>query len=472
METVGSNLLDDASVQGIVLTTRDVSERQALEEQLHYQAFHDSLTALPNRRLLAERVEHALAQRVSSARPAALIFIDLDDYKSVNDSLGHHAGDEVLISVAATLLQCVRPGDTTSRLGGDEFAVLLPAIADRSAALEVADRIIRALEVGIVVDGKEIFVGASIGVAFAGVDEGCARALGFDDLVRNADVAMYTAKSRGKGRVEVYEPGMHSAVLNRLRLKADLQRGLDHNEFLLHYQPIVSLTTGGMTGAEALVRWVSPERGLVPPAEFIPLCEETGLIRRLGRWVLNEALWQAAQWAFAERSLTMNVNLSALQLQQPNLAAEIAAALALAAVPADVLTLEVTESMLIGDVEASIRTLNEVRALGVRVVIDDFGTGYSSLSYLRQLPITGFKIDKEFVDAIASDRNDTLLLATVIELARSLGLETTAEGVESQAQMSALRDLGCDLAQGYLFSRPLGADQFDVKLRALIAAGP
>jgi EAL domain-containing protein (putative c-di-GMP-specific phosphodiesterase class I) len=227
----------------------------------------------------------------------------------------------------------------------------------------------------------------------------------------------------------------------------------------------MSLRTGEITGAEALVRWISPERGLVPPAEFIPLCEETGLIRRLGRWVLNEALWQTAQWSFAERSLTMNVNLSAMQLQQPNLAAEIAAALALAGVPADVLTLEVTESMLIADVEASIRTLNEVRALGVRVVIDDFGTGYSSLSYLRQLPITGFKIDKEFVDALACDRNDTLLLATVIELARSLGLETTAEGVESEAQLSALRELGCDLAQGYLFSRPLGADQFDVNLR-------
>ncbi|MET0324431.1 MAG: EAL domain-containing protein, partial [Ilumatobacteraceae bacterium] len=420
-ETVGNNLLDDPSVSGIVLTTRDVSERQAFEARLLHQAFHDPLTGIANRLLFADRVDKALAQRRSSTGPLAVIFLDLDDYKSVNDSLGHHAGDEVLITVAARLGLWVRGGDTIARMGGDEFAVLLPGMDHRDVALEVAERIGRALDEPFVLDGKEVVIGASLGIAYVEGPDQLGGDVSREELLRNADVAMYTAKSRGKRRYEVYEAGMHSAVLERLQFKADLQRAFDHDEFVLYYQPIISAETELMTGVEALVRWHSAERGIVPPGEFIPLCEETGLILPLGAWVLTTALAQAERWSFAARSLSMSVNLSAMQLQQPALTADVVAALAASGVPARVLTLELTESMLMTGIESSIAVLQDLRALGVRLVIDDFGTGYSSLSYLRQLPIDGLKIDKEFVDGIRSTGEDALLLITVVELARSLG---------------------------------------------------
>ena len=470
-ETVGNNLLDDPSVGGIVLTTRDVSERQAFEAQLRHQAFHDPLTGLANRLLFGDRVDKALSQRRAATGPVGVIFLDLDDYKLINDSLGHHAGDEVLITVAARLSSWVRAGDTIARLGGDEFAVLLPGMSDRHVAVEIAQRIGAAIEVPFVLDGKEVFIGASLGIAFVDADDDAVGCIGQEELLRNADVAMYTAKSRGKHRYEVFEPAMHSDVLHRLQFKADLQRALDHDEFLLYFQPINSFETGLMTGVEALVRWQSAERGFVAPADFIPLCEETGLILPLGRWVLDEALTAAARWSFAERSLTMSVNLSAMQLQQVGFTADVVTALAAAGVPARVLTLELTESMLMGDIAASVTVLQQLRALGVQLVIDDFGTGYSSLSYLRQLPIDGLKIDKEFVDGIRSATDDSLLVSSVIDLARSLGLTTTAEGVETQQQFDRLQSLGCDLVQGYLFGAPVPAIELEPLLPALSASG-
>jgi diguanylate cyclase (GGDEF)-like protein len=378
--------------------------------------------------------------------------------------MGHHAGDEVLITVAARLNLWTRTGDTIARMGGDEFAVLLPVMHDRGVAIEVAKRIAAALDESFVIDGTDVYIGASLGIAFVDGTDDDSTVVGHEELLRNADVAMYTAKSHGKHRYEVFESGMHNAVLHRLQFKADLQRAFEHDEFVLHYQPIMSARTGLMAGVEALVRWHSTERGIVPPDEFIKLCEETGLIVPLGRWVLDTALEQARRWSFAERSLSMSVNLSAMQLQQPGFPAEVAVALATSGVPAEVVTLEITETTLMGDVEGGVIVLQHLRDLGIRLVIDDFGTGYSSLSYLRQLPIDGLKIDKEFVDAIQLPGSDSLLLATVIDLARSLGLSTTAEGVESRYQFERLQELGCDLAQGYLFGRPLPVDEIDLIL--------
>ena len=468
-ETVGANLLDDPTVAGIVLTTRDVSERQAFEAQLIHQAFHDPLTGLANRLLFADRVDKALTQRRSTSGPLAVIFLDLDDYKNVNDSLGHHAGDEVLITVAERLNRWIRSGDTIARMGGDEFAILLPTMNDRGVAIDVAQRIGAALDEAFVIGGTEVFIGASLGIAFvASADD----RTGHEDLLRNADVAMYAAKTRGKHRYEVFEPGMHTAVLQRLQFKADLQHAFDHDEFVLYYQPIIAVDTELVAGVEALVRWHSPVRGVVPPNDFITLCEETGLIVPLGRWVLDTALCQARRWSFAERSMTMSVNLSAMQLQQPGFPTAVATALVAAGVPARVLTLEITETMLMGDIDASVIVLHELRALGVRLVIDDFGTGYSSLSYLRQLPIDGLKIDKEFVDGIQDPAHDSLLLTTVIDLARSLALTTTAEGVETRCQFDRLRALGCDLAQGFVFGQPRPADQAELLFPALSDVEP
>ena len=465
VEVVANNLFDDDNVRGMVLTLRDVSERKAFESQLTHQAFHDALTGLANRPLFTDRAQHALTVGHRSGGAVAVLFCDLDEFKTVNDSLGHAAGDDLLRIVAGRLQACIRPGDTAARLGGDEFAVLLEDV-DAGGAQEVADRIIAALQVPTALAGRELPVHASIGIALSAACD-----LTADELLRNADVAMYAAKAEGKGRHATFRASMHTALLDRLEMRADLQHALTSGGLRLHYQPIVELATGRVAGLEALARWEHPRHGLMNPDDFIPLAEETGLILPLGRWVLEQACastrrWQQDHAGFA--GLTVNVNLSAVQLQQPGFAREVKAVLDRTGLDPRDLTLEITETVLMENMAGSVGQLAEVRRLGVRVAIDDFGTGYSSFSYLRQLPVDTLKIAKEFVDGLSRRTEDEVLSRAMVEVAANLGLDTVAEGIEMAEQADLLRAMGCLYGQGYRFSRPLVPDDVD----ALLSLGP
>jgi diguanylate cyclase (GGDEF)-like protein/PAS domain S-box-containing protein len=455
LESVFNNLLDVATVGGVVLTARDVTERRALEDQLAHQAFHDSLTGLANRALFSERITHAIERGTRRRNLFAVLFIDLDDFKTVNDSLGHAAGDELLVTVAERIRSAIRPEDTCARLGGDEFAVMIESISDADGAATVAKRILGAMAAPLVVGGSDVTVQGSIGIA---LDAGGMTA---NELMRSADLAMYRAKNEGKGRYALYEPSMHAHVLERLALKADLQRAVIEDEFTVHYQPIVTLQTGGIVGVEALVRWQHPERGLVFPGEFIGLAEETGLILPLGRHVLSAACQQVASWRRrGHPRLGVSVNLSAKQLVSRSLPGEIAGTLDACALDPSALTLEITESTLL-DSPAVIGRLDELRALGVRIAIDDFGTGYSSLNYLRRFPVDTLKIAKAFVDEIGASPEQDRLVAAILRLGATMGLETVAEGIELEQQRDRLRQLKCRFGQGYLYSRPVPADELD-----------
>ena len=448
--------LDDPSIAGMVLNTRDITERKELEEQLAHQAFHDSLTGLANRALFRDRVEHALARMRRQRKPIAVLLLDLDGFKTVNDSLGHAFGDQLLVAVANRLRDHLRPSDTACRLGGDEFAVLAEDLTDGFDAEVVAERILEALKVPFIVEAKEVVLSASIGVTIAETTQSDA-----DDLLRNADVAMYTAKGRGRSRFELFKPSMHQAMLDRMDLESDLRRAIDRGEFVLNYQPTVALATGWISGMEALVRWHSPERGLVPPSVFIPVAEDTGLIVKLGAWVLEEACGQAASWKDefgSDAPRTMNVNLSARQLQDDGLVAAVADILERTGIRPEHLVLEITESAVMADAEAMIARLHELKALGVRLAIDDFGTGYSSMSYLVQFPIDVLKIDRSFVSGVGSDPQKVGIVRTIVELGRILDLQTVAEGIEVVEEVDELRLLECELGQGYWFSRPLAVD--------------
>jgi diguanylate cyclase (GGDEF)-like protein/PAS domain S-box-containing protein len=456
VETVGNNMLDDPDMRGFVLNTRDVTERKALEDQLAHRAFHDSLTNLANRALFTDRVDHALARTARRQEPLAALFLDLDGFKSINDTLGHAAGDEMLITVAARLQQCARDGDTVARLGGDEFAILLEDIRDESATARVAERVLAALSRPMRVRGKEVVIGASIGISVSG--EGVDTV---DELLRNADIAMYMAKGAGKGRYEIFEPSMHLEVVRRLELEADLKRAVDESQFILHYQPIVELDTQRIVGVEALVRWQHPDRGLVPPGDFIPVAEETGLIVPIGAWVLREACAQIRAWQDAYPSrppLHMSVNLSARQLQNPDIVTDVANAIQAAGIDPGTLTLEITETALVIDTEHTIMRLEQLKALGVRLAIDDFGTGYSSLSYLQRFPVDVLKIDRSFIDSLERGANPALVRA-IVELGHSLELETVAEGIEHDEQLTQFKALQCQNGQGYLFARPAANDE-------------
>jgi diguanylate cyclase (GGDEF)-like protein/PAS domain S-box-containing protein len=455
LESVFNNLLDVATVGGVVLTARDVTERRALEDQLAHQAFHDSLTGLANRALFSERITHAIERGMRRRNLFAVLFIDLDDFKTVNDSLGHAAGDELLVTVAERIRSAIRPEDTCARLGGDEFAVMIESISDADGAVTVARRILEAMAVPLVVGGSDVTVQGSIGIA---LDAGGMTA---SEIMRSADLAMYKAKTEGKGRYALYEPSMHANVLERLALKADLQRAVIEDEFAVHYQPIVTLQTGGIVGVEALVRWHHPERGLVLPGEFIGLAEETGLILPLGRHVLNAACHQVASWRRrGHAQLGVSVNLSAKQLVSRSLPGEISATLDECALDPSALTLEITESTLL-DSPIVIGRLDELRALGVRIAIDDFGTGYSSLNYLRRFPVDTLKIAKAFVDEIGASPEQDRLVSAILRLGATMGLETVAEGIEVEQQRDRLRQLNCRFGQGYLYSRPMPADELD-----------
>ncbi|WP_299039004.1 bifunctional diguanylate cyclase/phosphodiesterase [uncultured Pseudokineococcus sp.] len=452
VETAASNLLDDPAVSGVVLTTRDISDRLVLEERLRHQAFHDSLTGLPNRALFMERVAQADAGSQVSGATVAVLYIDLDNLKIVNDAAGHQAGDALLATVAERLSAGVAPEDTAARLGGDEFAVLLVAPGTATRASEFAEQLLADLAQPALVAGRQIRPGVSIGVATSDSLGGAT------DLVRAADGAMYAAKRAGKGRVEVHRPSHHRAEMARQQLRADLQQALDGDQFVLHYQPVVDLVTGRITGFEALLRWEHPTLGLLPPGEFVPLAEESDLILPIGRWVLHQACQHAGDW---QRSgsrgagVRVSVNLSARQFRDQALVEEVARAVRAAHLDPRLLTVELTETLLLQDSSVTTRRIEGLRELGVTLALDDFGTGYSSLSYLRRFPIDILKMDRSFLDEVPGDVRDEALVRGIVDLGGTLGLQVVAEGVETAEQAAALARLGCPFGQGFHFARPM-----------------
>ena len=445
-------------------TVHDITERKALEDQLTHQAFHDELTGLPNRALLSDRLGHALVRSERHESLVAVLFLDLDRFKIVNDSLGHEVGDELLEAVGQRLQGCLRPGDTAARIGGDEFVVLLENIGSASYAVRVAERIIAALIDPFDVAGHEMVVTTSIGIALA--SHGCSAS----DLLRDADIAMYRAKDKGKSRYQVFDASMNAPAMRRLELESQLRRGIEHGELKVYYQPKVEIYDGRLVGMEALVRWEHPERGLISPAEFVPLAEETGLILPLGRWVLKEACKQAREWQdlYPDCLPTMSVNLSARQFQQPYLLQEISSVLDETELEPCGLVLEITESVLMEDARANIATLEGLKGLGVGLAIDDFGTGYSSLDYLKRFPVDVIKIDRSFVDGLGQSPKDAAIVQAVIDLATALDLEPIAEGIETPEQARQLSDMGCRVGQRYYFARPLPSNE----VTSLLAPSP
>jgi diguanylate cyclase (GGDEF)-like protein/PAS domain S-box-containing protein len=456
LETILSNMLDEPSVAGMVSNSRDITETREVQERLSHEATHDALTGLANRVLFAGRIE----QGVGDPRPDhrfSVVLVDLDDFKIVNDTLGHQAGDALLVAVAARMRSCVRPADLVARLGGDEFAILFDALAGDDVD-PVLDRIADALLVPVEVEDHLLSVRASFGVVegSAGDDAG--------DLLRRADIAMYEAKARGEGGHQRYLPGMETRRADRARLNSALQTALADDQFVLHYQPVVHLPDGALSGVEALVRWQHPERGLLGPHEFVEAAEQSGFIVPLGRWVLREACRQTAAWAAefgpdAVRSVSVNV--SARQLHEGGFAAEVAAALRTAGLPASALTVEITESTAVGGGRTR-QTLDDLRALGVRVSLDDFGTGASTLSLLATCPVDEIKLDRSFVPLPGPDA----IAQAVLQLADAMGVDTVAEGVETAGQQQRLIELGYRRAQGYLFARPMPAGDLTRALRA------
>ena len=460
--TLGGFALLFVALLGVVQAAAVLIRRQ--QQTLSHHAFHDGLTDLPNRALFLDRVGHALARRAHN--PVAVLFLNVDGLKLVNDSLGHVAGDRVLLAVAKRLVACVGPGDTVARLGNDEFSILLEDARDAAAAAGCAKNILDALRAPLVVADSELFPTASIGIALS-----TAETVSPEGLLREADTAMSRAKVRGKDGFEVFNASMASHAAERLALETDLRRALERGEFSLHYQPILSLRDGQVLEVEALVRWNHPERGLVPPDMFIPVAEETGLIIALGQWVLEQACRQAAVWRveLGDRAPIMGVNLSARQFQQPELLTAIGRALRAARLDPSALKLEITESVLMADAQSTVETLQSLKVLGIGLAIDDFGTGYSSLAYLKLFPVDTLKVDRSFVDGLGEDPQDTAIVHSVVALAKALGLSVTGEGIETDKQRQLLRDLGCERGQGYLFARPCPAADLEPLLRASLS---
>ncbi|HET7460724.1 MAG TPA: EAL domain-containing protein [Longimicrobium sp.] len=443
----------------------EVTDRKRVEESLLHQAMHDSLTGLPNRHRFMERLGESLFRFNQGAGQCAVLFLDLDRFKVVNDSLGHHVGDELLVAIARRLVENVRACDTVARFGGDEFAILLTELDDVGDATGIAARVANAVAAPVNLNGYEVFTSASIGIALA--------TFGYDRpeyLMRNADMAMYRAKGSAGEAWKVFDRGMHAQALARLQTETDLRRALQRGEFSLDYQPIVSLETGRIAGVEALCRWRHPERGMVAPAEFISTAEETGVIAPLGDWVLREACRQVAEWrAELGVRIAVSVNLSARQVAHPGLVDAVREALAASGLKPRHLKLEITESALL-ESDAAEPVLKELSELGIELQMDDFGTGYSSLSALHRLPIRALKVDRTFVGRIGGGGAPVQLVRTIVLMARGLGLAVIAEGVETEEQLSELREMGCDFAQGYLIARPLGPDAVRERLAAESAA--
>ena len=443
----------------------DITERKTAAELLAYNAFHDSLTDLPNRSLFVERLQHLIA---SSARRDgllyAVLFLDLDRFKIVNDTHGHIVGDKLLINVGLKLVECIRPGDTVARLGGDEYSILLEGISELKDAIDVVDRIHQKLRSPFIIEEHEIYAGASIGVALG--SKSYERA---DQVLRDADIAMYEAKKRGSGCFEIFDAKMHTSILNRIQLESELSGILDHKQLSMVYQPIIDLNTRRMAGFEALARWNHPTRGILSPAEFIPVAEESGMIHKIGEWILWEACRELAdlQKRFpAEPPLKMSINISARQFAQENLADLVEGILNNVDIAPQSLAIEITESMLMENIDVSISTMHRLRRLGVDIHIDDFGTGYSSLSYLQSLPIDAIKIDRSFINKLTAKGENQEILQAIMSLAKSLNFDVIAEGVELDHQMEQMKGLKCRLGQGYLFSKPIESGGLDAWMKS------
>ncbi|MCU1673787.1 MAG: diguanylate cyclase domain [Frankiales bacterium] len=446
-----SPVVREGAVVGAVVVFRDVRDRKALENRLLHQAFHDPLTGLPNRSLFLDRLEHARARSAHDGGTQAVLFIDVDRFKVINDSLGHRVGDQVLQTVASRVVGVLRPSDTVARFGGDEFTVLLERVDSPEEAAQTADRILSALQLPMQAAGREVVVTVSIGIAIA--EPGNAPA----DLLAAADIAMYQAKSRGKNRHALATADADEKALARLDLEMELRRAITDAELEVHYQPVVHTQTSELYGLEALVRWRHPTLGLLSPRQFMDVAEESGLVLPLGEWVLEQACITAVQWQVAHpgRPMVMAVNLSARQFQQPDLCERVAAVLARTGLDPWLLALEITETVVMEDTEATLAMLRELKKLKVRLSIDDFGTGYSSLSYLKRFPVDAVKIDKSFIDGLTTGPVDREIVQAVIRLASAVGMQTIAEGVETPSQQEALRLLGCSLVQGFLHARPM-----------------
>jgi diguanylate cyclase (GGDEF)-like protein/PAS domain S-box-containing protein len=438
----------------LIFQIQDITDRKQAEERLHHDAFHDVLTGLPNRALFVDHVKLAIARLQRRADHSfAVLYLDLDRFKVVNDSLGHMGGDQLLVGIARRLENCLRPGDTIARMGGDEFTVLLEDIGDGSTITQIAERIQSELSAPFSLGGREVFTTVSMGIALSSKEYERP-----EDILRDADTAMYRAKGLGKARHEVFDTGMHSQALKLLQLETDLRRALERKEFMVVYQPIMSLETKLLCGFEALIRWPHPERGLISPIDFIPLAEETGMIVQIGEWVLREACEQMHKWQVifpSEPPTFMCVNLSVKQFAQQDLIEKVAAIIQETNLAPASLKLEITESAVMENVETATRMLKELRELGVQLAMDDFGTGYSSLSNLHRFPINTLKIDRSFITRMVENNENAEIVRTISGLAQNLGMDVVAEGVETREQLEILRSLGCKYGQGYFFSKPL-----------------
>ncbi|HMK61434.1 MAG TPA: EAL domain-containing protein [Dissulfurispiraceae bacterium] len=443
----------------------DITSRKRAEEQLLRDAFHDSLTGLANRALLIDRLQHAFIRSIrNSEHTFAVIFLDLDRFKVINDSMGHNIGDQLLVEVSKRLKECVRSGDTVARLGGDEFVILVEDLDEADQAKQTAERIQDVLKEPFVIGGTEMFVSCSIGIAFSSPEY-----LKAEDMLRDADTAMYHAKEKGKARHVIFDKSMHTQAVTILQLEGELRRALDNNEFRLHYQPIVSLRTGQVVAVEALIRWAHPQRGMIMPLDFIPFAEENGLIVPIGEWVLREACRQIKRWNdLCTTEISVAVNVSPKQLRQKDFVQTVLSILNETALNASLLEIEITESVIMEDSTDTVNVLIQLRELGVHLSIDDFGTGYSSLSYLPRFPVNSVKIDRSFVSKMLIDPHNLEIIKTVVLLSNSMGLESTAEGVETIDQLERLKELGCSQSQGYLFSRPAGLHEIERLLKSAI----
>ena len=439
----------------------EVAERKRIEEKLTHDVFHDALTGLPNRTLFMDRLQHAIttSQRRAGTPFYAVLFCDIDRFKVINDSLGHLIGDQVLVMVARKLIDCVRPGDTVARLGGDEFAILLENISDPAHAIEVADRAKRSLSTPLSIKGNDIYPSLSIGIA---IDTDWYERP--EQPLRDADIAMYEAKDRGNASYEVFDAEMHANILNRMQLETDLRGAVDRKEFILYYQPIIDLKVQQLTGFEALVRWNHPTRGLIYPLEFIPLAEENGLINQIGEWILHEACRELKRIQVQyphQPPLTMSINISSKQFAHQDLVRMLSGFLAETEVDPHSIALEITESMIMENVDAAVETMNMLREMGIQIHIDDFGTGHSSLSYLHRFPINALKIDRSFISKLTADGSNKEIITSIISLANSLKVDVIAEGVEMEHQLSNIRKMECGYCQGFLLARPLAEHDID-----------
>jgi diguanylate cyclase (GGDEF)-like protein/PAS domain S-box-containing protein len=466
IEAIATNLLNEPGVNGIMVTARDITSRKNEEEYLVRQAWYDVITGLANRALFMDRLHEALHAAEGRAEGVAVLFLDLDGFKVVNDSLGHAAGDALLAAVGQRIATSVRPGDTVARFGGDEFTILVERPGHPSVALGTAERVIRAIRPSFVLDGQEVYVGASVGISLCIPVTASTRA---EDLVREADTALYAAKAAGKGRAVMYNSGMNTKMVRRLTMESELRRAVDRGELVLHYQPEINLTNGEICGVEALVRWDHPTRGLINPSDFIPFAEETDLILPIGRWVLEEACAQWRHWQGTRGDgvpLTMAVNLSARQFQHPGLVDEIVRAVEKTGMDPFQLKLEITESTLMQTNSATQRSLDELRKLGVQFALDDFGTGYSSLSYLQVFKADTLKVDRSFLSGVERGGDALAIVRSITSLAHALGMGVTVEGVETAEQLLKVRAVQCDQAQGFYFSEPRPGEDVSRMLRS------